>query len=476
MGILWPKFKNRTMKKIVILSLIMISTFITNAQDISGKWNGKVKAGNNEIQFVFSIEKIEEGYSASMAIPARNITSLKAKSATYENGNLFIDGSNSGWAYKGTFDNDEGIFKGSFKEGVNELPLHLTKGDAQPDKRTKRPQEPGLPYPYNSEEVVFDNVGAGIQLAGTLTKPKGLDKAPVAILITGSGPQNRDEEIYGHKPFLVLADFLTRQGIAVLRYDDRGVNESTGNFAESTTADFATDVMAALDYLKTRSDIDHDRIGLIGHSEGGIIAPMVAVKRPKDISFLISLAGTGVSGYETARLQTLHMAKGKVPDIQAYDDFIRRVLDAASKKGDLETVRKTLAQVYLSSEFFNGAIPPNADKEAILESLVLQRTTIWSRYFYTYNPADMFEKVTCPVLSINGDKDTQVFAKVNQNGIREALENSENADFTVTTLSGLNHFFQKAETGEMSEYASIETTIEPEVLEMIASWVLERMQ
>ena len=475
MGEVCQKLKSETMKIISKLIILFMISFCVNAQEISGKWNGKIQAGETTIEFVFTISNSQGELNTSMAIPARNLTSLKAKETSYENGKLLIDGSNSGWQYSGIYQEEKQVFEGVFKEGVNELPLNLTRGDIKEVTRKKRPQEPKGPVPYRTEEVKFKNTSAGIELAGTLTLPVNINKAPVVILITGSGPQNRDEEIYGHKPFLVLADHLTRNGIAVLRYDDRGVNESTGNFAEATTADFATDVVAAVDFLKQRNDIDFDKIGLVGHSEGGIIAPMVAADSSNDIAFLISLAGTGVSGYETNLLQILHAAKGQVPDMVAYEEFIRGVLDIASMPGDLKVVRQELREYYLSSEFFNNAISPNADKETILKSLVEQRTSVWQRFFYNYNPADMFEKVKCPVLSLNGSLDTQVFANVNQAGIRNALIKGGNQAYVIKELEGLNHLFQKAKTGEMSEYNNIQTTIEPEVLKLVTSWIKDGM-
>lgn len=459
-----------------ILSIFMICLLHQSAltQEISGKWNGKIQAGETTIAFVFTISPTDEGYATTMAIPTKNITSLKAKTTTYENGQLIVDGSNSGWQYKGQYNADKNMFEGHFKEGINELILNLSAGDLAVHSRKKRPQEPKDTPSYRIEEVKFPNQQAQIELAGTLTLPTDTDNAPVVILITGSGPQNRDEEIFGHKPFLVIADHLTRQGIAVLRYDDRGVNESTGDFAEATTADLATDVVSAVDFLKKRDDINTNKIGLIGHSEGGIIAPIVAADKRNNIAFLVSLAGTGVSGIETNRLQILHAAQGRVPDMEAYDKFIRSVLKIASKEGELTEVRKELADFYQSSDFFNAAIPEEADKEAILSSLVKERTSAWQRYFYHYNPADMFERVSCPILSLNGSLDTQVFAQVNQEGIRKALEKGQHKDYSIIELEGLNHLFQKANTGEMSEYNKIETTIEPEVLNLLSQWIAEK--
>lgn len=460
-----------TMKLALFLSASM------QAQHIDGSWQGTLKAGTNEIGFVFDIETVDGNLAATMSIPGRNLRNLKAKATTFEDGELLIDGSNYGWEYRGTFNEENSTFEGKFKEGVNQLPLNLAKAEAgaKEEVRVKRPQEPEMPLPYQAEEVVFKNEKAGIQLAGTLTLPSGVENPPVAILITGSGPQNRDQEIFGHKPFLVLSDYLTRNGIAVLRYDDRGVNGSTGDFSGATTADFATDAMAAVNYLKTRDDVNLNQIGLIGHSEGGIVAPLVIAEIPRNIAFFVNLAGTGLSGYETSLQQALHGAKGKVPDIKAYEEFMRGVLDIASAKEDIEVVREKLAAHYMSSDFFHGSIPEGADKQTILNSLIDVRTNPWTRYFYNYTPADVYKKVKCPVLSLNGTKDTQVFAKPNQEAIREALKKARNKDYTIMEIEGQNHFFQQVETGESSEYSEIEETFSPKTMEIIKNWILERI-
>lgn len=458
-------------KTIITIKFLALLTAALQAQDIKGEWHGTLTAGQSEIGFVFTILKTESGLEGSMAIPARNLNNMKAGKTTFENGELLIDGSNNGWQYIGTYNASNETIEGHFKEGINKLPLNLKRGAFEEVTKTKRPQEPELPYPYQVEEVKFRNERANIQLAGTLTSPQNVVNPPVVILITGSGPQNRDEEVFGHRPFLVMADYLTRKGIAVLRFDDRGVNDSEGNHAEATTADFATDVMAAVDFLKLRKDIDKDRIGLVGHSEGGIIAPIVAVERPEDIAFVVSLAGTGVSGYETTRLQALHQAKNYVPDLEAYDNFIKGALDIASKEGDLELIRNELSEYYLASPFFNGSIPPGADKEAILKNLVEQRTSVWVRYFYNYNPAELYKKLNCPVLALYGEKDKQVFPEPNKAGLETALKNGSSKDYTVLKIEGMNHFFQVAETGELDEYQNIQETMSPKVLDLLVKWI-----
>lgn len=460
---------------ILLIALALFMALSLTAQKITGDWYGEVGSGENKLQFVFHIAETEDGLSATMDIPSRSLIRIKTQETTFENSKLHIDGKNFGFEYKGTYNADSAALLGKFIEGVNEVPLNLNREELVAPKAKVRPQEPLKPYPYREEAVVFTNEKDEITLAGTLTLPMGNGKFPVAILITGSGPQNRDEEIFGHKPFLILADHLTRLGIAVLRYDDRGVNESTGNFADATTADFATDVESAIDYLKSRKDIDKKQIGLVGHSEGGIIAPMVAANS-KDVDFIVLLAGTGVSGYETSRIQAITLRGFEVPDEEAFNTFITEALDIASTEKDVTLVREELTAFYNKSPFFNAMAGDGPQREQVLKGLVETRTNKWIRYFYNYNPADMLEKVKCPVLSINGTKDQQVVAGINQAGIRAALEKGRNKDFQVIAIEGMNHFFQEAKTGAMDEYADIEETFSPKALKIVSDWILKRVK
>lgn len=460
------------------LQLIIFAFLIgshLSAQSVVGDWYGEVGRGNNKVQFVFHVTKGAEGLVTIMDIPGRNLMGIKTQKTTFEDNRIHIDGKNFGFEYKGVYNADSSSIKGHFIEGVTQVPLNLNREKLEAPKKKVRPQEPAKPYPYREEEVVFTNKKDDVTLAGTLTLPNGVGKFPTVILITGSGPQNRDEEIFGHKPFLVLADHLTRLGIGVLRYDDRGVNASTGDFTNATTGDFATDVESAIAYLKTRKDIDKKQIGLIGHSEGGIIAPLVAANS-KDVDFLVLLAGTGVSGFDTVLRQSVTLRGFEVPDEAVFRAYMIDVLTIASAKKDVTVVRKELADYYDKAPFFNAIAGEGEQRAQLLESLVEARTAKWMRYFYNYNPAEMLEKIKCPVLSINGTKDTQVEAEVNQNGIRNALEKGGNKDFEVLALEGLNHFFQEAETGKIDEYADIEETFSPKALKIISNWILERVK
>lgn len=329
------------------------------------------------------------------------------------------------------------------------------------------------PYPYYEEEVVFNNKEAKVSLAGTLTLPNKNGKFPVVILISGSGPQDRDESFMGHKPFLVLSDHLTKQGIGVLRFDDRGHGKSTGDFGNATTEDFSKDVLSAITYLKTRKDIDAKKIGLIGHSEGGIIASLVA-NNSKDVAFMVLLASTGISGTELSVMQSKTLRQFPVKDELAYEKNTRKAITIVTSNKSNTEIKRELTTHY------NNFIRPiltslNVPEEKInlfIKSQLKTSLKPWSRYFLQYNPADEIEKLKIPVLSLNGSKDTQVNAKINQEGIRKALIKGGNKAYKIVELENLNHFFQECETGKMNEYRKIEQTISPKVLELVSSWVL----
>jgi pimeloyl-ACP methyl ester carboxylesterase len=380
-----------------------------------------------------------------------------------------VDGNKLAWkiekagiVYEGAFDPASAAISGTLLQGGAKLPLQFKH--AVPPAPPLRPQEPKPPFPYSSEAVSYPNPQAeGVRLAGTLTKPKGPGKFPAVLLITGSGAQNRDEEIFGHKPFLVIADFLARHGIAVLRVDDRGYAESTGNFATATTADFATDVEAGVRFLLKRPDIDTKHIGLLGHSEGGAIAPMVAIRMP-EVSFLILLAATGVPGDELIEAQSYHgaLASGASEAVakqtreieHAILHIVKTETDAAARQDKLKAL---------------AAGTPGLQQTLTQQTAALNSP--WFRYFLNYDPRPALAAVKVPVLALNGAKDTQVDPAQNLPAIEAALRKGGNRDVTIKLMTGLNHLFQPCKTGEVSEYLSIELTMAPEVLDLIADWI-----
>jgi pimeloyl-ACP methyl ester carboxylesterase len=321
-----------------------------------------------------------------------------------------------------------------------------------------RPQEPTRPYPYLEEEVKYENAKDAITLAGTLTMPPTGGPFPAVLLITGSGREDRNETIYGHRLFLVLADYLTRRGIAVLRVDDRGVGGSTGDFAQASSEDFARDVLAGVEYLKTRKEIDPQRLGLIGHSEGGIIAPL-AVVDSNDVAFIVLMAGPGVTGDLIIEEQIAGLLKAQGASQAAIDATLqaqRRLVEVVKTETDPNVVREKLRNLGYTEAQIQGV------------------TSKWFRFFVTHDPQETLRRVKCPVLALNGTLDTQVLAQVNLPAIAQALREGGNPDVTTQELAGLNHLLQTARTGNSDEYAKIDETMSPVALETMAAWIEAR--
>lgn len=466
------------MKKTVVILFAILTSLSIYAQDISGKWNGILKVQGIQLRLVFNITQTDKGYSSTMDSPDQGAQGIPVTSTSYENSILKLEISSAGIQYEGTL-NKENVFVGSFKQAGQSYPLNLTKEKVEKEK-VIRPQEPTKPYPYYSEDIKFENTKDKIVLAGTLSLPEKDGNFPAVILISGSGPQNRDEELLGHKPFLILADHLTKNGIAVLRFDDRGTAESTGDFKTATSLDFARDVEFAIKYLQTRKEINKNQIGLIGHSEGGIIAPMVAAKS-KDINFIVLLAGTGIRGDQLLLLQQELI--GKASGIS--DTVLQKV--KAINKGAFEILLKSnnpdSLEIELTS-YIKQAIKDNPESEKpagmseedYVKLQVNQLTSPWMNYFIKYDPVPILEKVKCPVLAINGEKDLQVPAKVNLEAIEKALEKGGNKNITTKELPNLNHLFQECETGLPGEYATIEQTFSPIALAEISNWILKQVK
>jgi pimeloyl-ACP methyl ester carboxylesterase len=335
--------------------------------------------------------------------------------------------------------------------------------------RPIRPQDPQPPFPYEQQEVVFENIPAGIQLAGTLTIPEGSGPFPVIVTISGSGSQDRNSNFFEHKPFWVIADYLARLGIAVLRYDDRGVGGSTDSETEATTADLAADVIAAVSFLLDHSDIDPNRIGLIGHSEGGMIAPMVAAEI-EDIALIVLLAGPGVPGSKILLDQNedIYRANGATESvIETRLTYLSRVFEILQENPDdlvaREMIREAVFQIYGS-----GSSQEELDIEA--EAW----TSPWMRFFLLYDPGPTLAQVTCPILALFCELDIQVDVNENLPVMESILAEAGHTDYLVYELPELNHLFQTAEIGVIEEYAQIEETFSPAALDLIGAWISER--
>ena len=461
------------MKNLTLVILTSLFSLTIYGQDITGQWNGALKIQGTQMRLVFNISQTENSLSSTMDSPDQGAKGIPTTTTSFENSILKITIANAKIEYEGTLGQDN-IIVGTFKQGGQSFPMNLSKEKIDKEKLV-RPQEPIKPFPYYSEDITFENKKVGINLAGTLTLPDKEGVFPVVILISGSGPQNRDEELLGHKPFLVLSDFLTKNGIAVLRYDDRGIAMSKGDFKTATSADFATDVESAIAYLKTRKEINKNKIGLIGHSEGGLIAPMVASKS-KEVAFIILLAGTGIQGDSLLLLQKklIEEASGiNKEDIQKGQSSNRKVFDIVNKSTSLEQLNSDLTIYFkqILKDNPNTQKPAEMSDDDFVKLQVKQIASPWMQYFIKYNPAPALEKVKCPVLAVNGEKDLQVPPKENLEAIKKALTKGGNKSVTTKELPNLNHLFQECKTGSPDEYATIEQTFSPNALTEILKWL-----
>jgi pimeloyl-ACP methyl ester carboxylesterase len=444
------------------------------ADAIRGNWLGTIKIRTIKLRIAIAVTGEPGG-------------SLKGTFASVDQDNVphpldqvALDGDKIRLAFKqahivieGTLNAEGTEIDSKFKQGLATFPIVFKKVDKAPES-AKRPQEPKRPFPYKEVEVTYQNPSEHSTLAGTLTLPKTGGPFPAVLLITGSGQQDRDETIFGHKPFLVLSDYLTRRGIAVLRVDDRGVGGSKGDLVHATSANFASDVLAGVDFLKTRKEIDPHKIGLIGHSEGGIIAPMVAVKSP-DLAFIVLLAGTGVPGSQISifQMETLLKQSGaSEADIAKSRNLQQKLYAILEHETDAKTRHTKLKQAF--EEGLAGMTAEEKKKagaEANPEQSAAAVERPWTRFYFFHDPRETLRQVHCPVLALNGDKDIQVPSKVNLPEIEKALKEGGNTDYTMKRLPDLNHLFQTCKKGTLDEYATIEETMSPTALEIIADWI-----
>jgi alpha/beta superfamily hydrolase len=465
------------MKKIFTIVILIINYQISSSQEITGTWNGILKVQGMQLRLVFKVTKSENGYSSTIDSPDQGAKNIPVTNTTFENSKIKFEVTNAKIEYNGELSDTKII--GTFKQGSQEFPMNLSKNPLEKEI-LKRPQEPTKPYSYYSEDVTFQNTKANISLSGTLTLPKKNGFFPSVILITGSGPQNRNEELLGHKPFLVISDYLTKKGIAVLRYDDRGIGDSKGNFKTATTVDFATDVESAINYLQTRKEINKNKIGLVGHSEGGLIASIVASKS-KDISFIVLLAGTGIQGDKLLLLQQKLISRAKgisETDIKKSNQTNVKLFEIVIQSNDNQKLKTDLTnhiKETLKSDT-SIEIPNGLTKEEFISIQVNQISNPWIQYFIKFNPATVLEKVKCPVLAVNGEKDLQVPSNENLTAIKNALKIGGNENVTIKEFPRLNNLFQECKTGLPNEYAKIEQTFSPIVLTEISNWILNQIK
>ena len=462
------------MKKLFLFFLAGLISLSTFAQDISGSWNGLLKVQGQQLRLVINIQQAENGFKATMDSPDQGAKGISVDVVTFNNDTLKFEVKMIGVTYTGVLGGDK-VIKGTFTQMGMSLPLDLSTQTIEKVK-VVRPQEPKAPFPYHSEEVKFINKVDGDTLAGTLTLPDKEGKFPVVVMISGSGPQNRDEELMGHKPFLVIADYLTRNGIGVLRYDDRGTAQSTGDFQKATSADLANDAEAAVSYLLTRKEINKKKIGLAGHSEGGIIAPMVAA-RNKKVAFIVMLAGPGLRGKELLILQAEAIGKASgtnATELEKVKKLNAGAYDIVLNSNDTTKLKTDLKNYFQTNKKDIPGLTENPTQEQTdmqMKGYTEQLSSPWMQFFIKFDPVPMLKKVKCPTLALNGSKDLQVLSTENLAAIRKAFSESGNKKLTAMELPGLNHLFQESTTGSPSEYAKIEQTFSPKALEEILKFM-----
>lgn len=471
------------MKK-AILFLLVAAVAATTAvsqrslKDIEGTWVGTLSIPAGDLRLVFHFTMTEaDTIKGTLDSPDQGAMGIPMGSVTFEGDSLIARAPIIRGEFRGLPVGDT-LLTGRLIQMGTSINLDL-KNEAAPVVEYKRPQTPEPPYPYKEEEVIFRNPVEDFDLAGTLTLPQGEGPFPAVVLITGSGAQDRDETIFYHKPFRVIADHLTRNGIAVLRYDDRGIGKSKGRMNNATTMTLADDAEAAVTYLLQRPEIDHGKIGLAGHSEGGMIAPIVA-SRNSNIAFIVSLAGPGVRGSEILLRQARDiyavsgMDEAEIEETLAVNSHLFKM---AKEEPDQRKFAKDAMEWY-SGELDKQVLSPDQRKEkmATFTQGLASANNAWMRYFIEADPAPFWSQVKCPVLALNGEKDLQVNYEQNLPAIKQALKKGGNRKVKTVAMPGLNHLFQHADTGSPEEYIKIEETFAPEALDIMTEWIRKTMK
>ena len=447
------------MKTKTLILLLLFVVLQCQAQ-IEGYWKGEIDLGTLKLEMAFDITSIENGYSATLDVPAQGAFDFPVDETTFKDGHLQLTMSSMDAIYSGT--PKDGVIEGEFTQRGMTFPLNLVKAEKKEQKKT-RPQDPQPPFNYHIEEVTFVNEKEGNTLVGTLTIPEGEGPFPAMVLVSGSGQQDRDEELMNHRPFWIIADYCALHGIAVLRYDDRGIGGSTGEVENATTMDFSYDAEAAFDYLRNRKEINASKVGILGHSEGGVINFMVAERRP-EVAFLVSLAGPSVNGIEVLKeqqaaiLRASGMSEEAVQFSSNANAQLFDIIEASNDRVEADSLMRQLVKGWGYSE-------------ELTEQTVSQMTMPWMYYFLKYDPTEAIVKTNCPALLLNGSKDLQVIASQNLPGYEKIIADYGKTNLTLRELPDLNHLFQHCETGSPNEYFEIEETISPEVLELIVEFV-----
>ncbi len=448
--------KKRICNIIILLFFVIGSSFA----QIDGYWKGQIDLGGLQLELAFDIAPTENGYSATLDVPAQSAFNIPVDETIFQDNHLEMTMSAMGASYSGTL--KDNVIEGEFSQHGMTFPLILEKGEKEAQQMA-RPQDPQPPFNYHIEEVTFVNEKEGNTLVGTLTVPEGEGPFPAMVLVSGSGQQNRDEELMNHRPFWVIADYCARHGIAVLRYDDRGIGGSDGEVYNATSMDFSYDAEAAFDFLRSQKQVDASRVGVLGHSEGGIINFMVAARRP-EVAFLVSLAGPAVNGIEVLKEQqaAILRASGMTEEAIQFSSNTNAqlfdIIEASSTREEADSLMRQLVQGWGYSE-------------ELTEQTVSEMTMPWMYYFLKYDPTKAIVQTQCPALLLNGSKDLQVVASQNLPTYEKIIADHGKTNLTLHEMPDLNHLFQHCETGSPNEYFTIDETISPEVLEMIGEFV-----
>lgn len=456
--------------------ILIISAVVVAAQgskpNVEGNWLATLDVGSGKVaRLVLKVEKSAHGYAAKFDSPDQAASDLPIDSIVLDGNKLSFTAAKFGISYEGLLNETGDEISGTFKQRQGSAPMIFKRIVEAP--KVGRRQDPQKPYPYDEQEVSYRNEKDNVKIAGTLTLPRGGGPSAAVLLITGSGSQDRNETVAGHRPFLVLADHLTRNGIAVLRVDDRGMGGTDIGSLSATSENYAEDVLAGVEFLKQRKEINSKMIGLIGHSEGGMIAPMVAA-RSKDVAFIVLLAGLGQRGEDVIYTQAelIHKTQGTPADTLTHIvALLRRVNAVVKAQTDVEQRINAEIAAYggslseVQKKSFDAAV-------IIVKEFMPMYKTVWYRYFITYDPRPVLKNVKVPVLALNGEHDLQVAWKENLDLIAAGLKGNE--DVTTKAFPKLNHLFQTSATGLLSEYSQIEETMAPEVLKTISDWILHR--
>jgi pimeloyl-ACP methyl ester carboxylesterase len=471
------------MKKYLLISFLLVKGLGGFSQNnFPGLWQGTLKV-SVDLDLIFHINKnSQQQFSVLVDCPQQGLKGLGASNVTVRTDSIIVEMKQLNGSYRGRMLNDSTI-SGNWVQGVS-LPLTLKRIEKVIE--VQKPQTPKPPFPYKSEDIIYYDASHKIQYGATITIPEGKGPFPAVLLITGSGQQNRDEEVMGHKPFAVIADYLTKKGFVVLRVDDRGMGQTTGDVALATSADFASDALVSLGYLENRPEVNKKKIGLMGHSEGGMIAEMIGAKR-KDLSFIVLLAAPGENNIDLMvhQNEAILSASGLPMDyIQPYLGLYRKLASAATKAPSAEAAKIEASKLV---EEWTAVTPANIvqattgikdqeSKQKFIDLFTTQTSIPWFKYFLNYDPAPDLNKISARVLAINGDRDIQVVSKYNLPAMEAALKKSGSPAWQVKQLSGLNHLFQHCTRCTVEEYGQLDESFAPEALEIIGNWLKENVQ